>query len=198
MKYRLTLAACAVLLSGQMATLPPERSPQKSADAETTRTKPSADLLTIMKEPSLQELSKNSKVECYRFVWVRTFHHPVLVRLDVNADGSAMVTAKMTSGKGGYGVGHLTKNTTRKIRKCEIEWFLNEISEDGFWELPDELPSAENVVQLDGAGWTLEGTKSGAYHRVYRWSPESGPVRALGISMLIDVAKLKLLYQEVY
>jgi hypothetical protein len=51
---------------------------------------------------------------------------------------------------------------------------------------------------LDGAQWILEGVKNGKYQVTDRWSPEVGPIRNLGIMMLIDLAKLKLLYEEVY
>jgi len=44
----------------------------------------------------------------------------------------------------------------------------------------------------------LPRSKNGDYHLVDRWSPDKGAVHALGIIMLIDLAKLKLLYQEVY
>ena len=42
------------------------------------------------------------------------------------------------------------------------------------------------------------GVKDGTYHVVDRWSPDKCEVHSLGIMMLIDLAKLKLLYQEVY
>ncbi len=49
-----------------------------------------------------------------------------------------------------------------------------------------------------GAQWLAEAVKDGQYKVVDRWSPEKGPIHTLGIVMLIDLAKLKLLYQEVY
>jgi hypothetical protein len=49
-----------------------------------------------------------------------------------------------------------------------------------------------------GLFWVFEASKAGKYKVVGRWAPHNGPVRDLGLAMLIDVAKLKLLYQEVY
>ncbi len=53
-------------------------------------------------------------------------------------------------------------------------------------------------IGVDGAQWIVEGIKDGRYKVVDRWSPEKGAVRALGLTMLLDLAKLKLQYREVY
>src|SRR5262245_51972945 len=66
--------------------------------------------LKALKEPSLWELSKKSVPQAYRFLWLRSFHHPVAIRLDINADGTARLTTKMTSGAGGYAPGKLIQN----------------------------------------------------------------------------------------
>jgi len=54
--------------------------------------------LRALDEPSLLEEAKNPSLESYRFVWLRTFHHPVAVRLDIMADGSGKLTVKIASG----------------------------------------------------------------------------------------------------
>jgi hypothetical protein len=83
--------------------------------------------------------------------------------------------------------------------------FLDQINEAGFWDLATyekEVVGADGKkiveVHVDGAEWILEGVKDGKYKIADRWSPEKGPVRALGLTMLMDLAKLKLLYEEVY
>jgi len=98
-------------------------------------------------------------------------------------------------------------NKTHALTKEQTNWALDRINEVGFWgppsyEKPKEGvgPNGENTVEigLDGAQWILEGVKNGKYQVTDRWSPEVGPIRNLGIMMLIDLAKLKLLYEEVY
>lgn len=59
--------------------------------------------LKALEEPSLLGLAKNPSLQSYRFVWLRTFHHPVIVRLDIMADGTGDLTVKVASGAGGYG-----------------------------------------------------------------------------------------------
>ena len=163
--------------------------------------------LKALKEPSLWELSKTQKSETYRFLWLRTFHHPISVRLDVNPNGTSMLTTKTTSGQGGYEPGTLVVNKKRALTKEQTDWFLDRIAELGFWGLPAFEkphegigPNGEKTVEigLDGAQWILEGIKDGKYQVTDRWSPNTGPVRTLGIIMVIDLAKLKLLYEDVY
>ena len=63
--------------------------------------------LTAMKELSLWDRSKASETESYRFLWLRSFHHPVALRLDVASDGRGVLVVKVLSGQGGYDPGNL-------------------------------------------------------------------------------------------
>jgi hypothetical protein len=51
--------------------------------------------LTAFNESSLWESSQTQKTQSYRFLWLRTFHHPIVVRIDVNVDGTSLLTTKM-------------------------------------------------------------------------------------------------------
>jgi hypothetical protein len=154
--------------------------------------------LSAMREPSLWEASKTKKTQSYRFLWLRSFNHPISVRLEVNRDGSALLVTKISSGQGGYEPGRLATNRTQRLGQKQTSWIIGQIEELKFWTLATIPPRDPNVVGVDGAQWIFEGTKDGTYHIVDRWLPETGEVHALGIMMLIDVAKLKLLYQDVY
>ena len=154
--------------------------------------------LTALHEPSLWEESKNHKTPIYRFLWLRSFHHPVSVRLDVQSDSTGLVTTKVTSGQGGYSPGKIIENQIRKLTREQTRWFLDLVDEVKFWDLPTNPPKESDVIGVDGAQWIVEGVRDAQYHIVDRWSPDKGEVHTLGITMLIDLAKLKLLYQEVY
>jgi len=54
--------------------------------------------LKALDEPSLWERSKSQKEESYRFLWLRTFHYPVAIRINIHHDGSSQLTVKATSG----------------------------------------------------------------------------------------------------
>jgi len=84
----------------------------------------------------LGESSKTQKTESYRFLWLRTFHHPVAIRIDVNADGTSRLTKKISSGAGGYAPSKLIENDTMALTKEQTDWFLREIEGNKFWQLP--------------------------------------------------------------
>jgi hypothetical protein len=153
--------------------------------------------LKALREPSLWEVSKSSEHEVYRFLWLRSFHAPVVVRLNVDA-AAGILTTKISNGKGGYEPGKIVVNRVKRMSSRETQWFLARIEELDYWDLSSEEAEDANTIGLDGAQWILEATKGGNYKIVHRWSPEKGPIRVLGLMMLLDLSKLKLLFQDVY
>jgi hypothetical protein len=150
--------------------------------------------LNALQEPSLWELSRTSNAEAYRFLWLRTFHHPVAIRLSVQADGSGSLTVKVADGRGGYAPGKLIENRTLQLSKEHVRWFLDRVGELKYWELTaDTGPGGD-----DGAEWILEGAQNHRYRIVQRWSPTRGPIRTLGSIMLFEMANLKIPRDEIY
>jgi hypothetical protein len=92
-----------------------------------------SDQLRALKEPSLWELSKTQKSQIYRFLWLRSFHRPISVRLDIHEDGTGLLTTKATDGQGGSKPGGLVLNKTRILTKEQTNWALDRIKEVGFW-----------------------------------------------------------------
>jgi hypothetical protein len=153
--------------------------------------------LAAMGEPSLLELSRqDATAEVYRFLWLRSFHHPIAVRLLLRKDGTAMLISKETDGKGGYQPGKLTRNTTASLSKEQTELLLDQVQGAALWKLPTRQSEG---IGLDGAQWILEMAKGGRYHVIDRWSPSAeDPVHRLGTTMMINLAHFKLLYEDVY
>ena len=151
--------------------------------------------LSALKEPSLWKSSKNQRTQSYRFLWLRTFNHPIAIRIDVNVDGTSLLTTKMTSGAGGYEPGTLIQNDTATLTREETNRFLGQIEGHNFWRMPS---IEETAGGPDGAHWIIEGVRDGTYHVVDRWSPEVGEIRSLGLFMVNDLAKMKLAAKEVY
>ena len=209
MKHVLLIAATAVLFVTQKSATQIDYFPlgilDETPQSSQFKEQWYSDQLRALKEPSLWQLSKTQKTQTYRFLWLRSFHHPISVRLDVAEDGTAVVTTKITSGQAGDESRRLLVNKSHSLTKEQSAWFLDRINEADFWDLAtyeQEVvgPDGKKIVEVhvDGAEWILEGVKDGKYKIADRWSPEKGPVRALGLAMLIDFAKLKLLYEEVY
>lgn len=144
--------------------------------------------LTAMREPSLYQLAQqDASAEAYRFLWLRTFDHPVCVRLTVRKDGTALLTSKEMDGHGGYAPGRLKLNKTTAISRDRTDWFRGQFEKRAIWNLPTRL-SADG---LDGAQWIIEGVKSGRYHIVDRWSPGTGdPVHDICMTLLTELAHI--------
>jgi hypothetical protein len=149
--------------------------------------------LRALDEPSLWELSKTKSSQSYRFLWLRTWDHPVAVRLDINNDGTGRLVTKMSSGTGGYDPGKLALNRTRQLTKEQVVSLLLKVETAAFWG----LPTNETSGGRDGARWIIEGVRQGQYHIVDRWSPSSGPVRELGLH-LMHLADLEIPPKNLY
>jgi|SRR5580700_5743505 hypothetical protein len=201
MNLRPLTAAATIVIFGsivlaQVAYFPPnslEESPKSSQFKEQWYSKQ----LSGLHETSLWEASRRTEqVQVYRFLYLRSFHNPIVVRLDVEMNGKGLLTTKIGSGQGGNEPGHLITDKSRKMSVEETSWFVDRIDELGFWQLPTYEKS--DTIGVDGAQWILEGVKGGKYLVVDRWSPDKGPVKGIGTLMMFDLAKIKLLYQDVY
>jgi hypothetical protein len=151
--------------------------------------------LKAMREPSLWELSqKDPSAEVYRFLWLRSFHRPIAIRVVVRKNGSGWINSRMMTGKGGYEPGRITRYGVSWLRKARTQELLTAIENAGFWNMPE----AGAPFGLDGAQWILEGVRGGKYHIVDRWSPEAGdPVRAVGV-LALKLARFRIRAAEIY
>jgi hypothetical protein len=177
----LTLLACTSASFAQGAYFP-------SGSFDQLRTRWYTKQLKALEEPSLAALALTHRGESYRFVWLRTFHQPIAIRINVNTDGTSQLTSKMTSGTGGYDPGHLVLNETSTLTKEQTEAFLKIVKDGELWA----MPTKEEVIALDGAEWIIELAKDGAYHVVDRWSPSKGPIRKTGLMMVQKLGKLDI------
>ena len=125
--------------------------------------------LEAMDEPSLWKQRKDGR-HTYRFLWLRSFHKPICIRLTINRDGGAILFAKRTSGQGGYEPGVLVDYKTKALKVDRVKQFLEKIESIDFWALPSWDKEALGII--DGASWILEGAKDGKYHVVERWGSE--------------------------
>jgi hypothetical protein len=135
--------------------------------------------LAALEEPSLLETLNDQKTY-FRFVWLRTFHNPVAIRIELSPDFKATLFYKIADGAGGYEPGRLTKSESRSLSQSEIDTFLNLFASINICEeSPDEFPG------FDGSQWIFERRKANNYCVVDRWSPRSGPYWELGRYMMI-------------
>lgn len=125
-----------------------------------------------------------------RFTWLRSFDHPVMIRVEAEADQRLRLTAKELTGAGGYEAGRIGRRFQRLLTAQEAEQLADLLRRTRVLSLPPSEncpPVMENgdiLVRGDGAQWVIEAHGPGGYRYVDRWSPEDGPVRELGLHLL--------------
>ncbi len=97
---------------------------------------------------------------------------------------------------GGFEPGHLIRNRESRLSKEATDWFLGELNQVHFWDVPTRDKSQEGV---NGAEWIVEGVKQGRYHMIERYSPiPRTQFMFLESRLRSHLARLRLLYQQVY
>ncbi|HLL99508.1 MAG TPA: hypothetical protein VK400_00500 [Pyrinomonadaceae bacterium] len=135
--------------------------------------------LRAMNEKSLLDVS-DGKTEIYRFLWLRSFHHPVFVRVERSPNQIKLFTAE-SDGAGGYEPGKILRSSSRNLDQTEWCEFLKLLRAANYWNLPT---NDCDLMGTDGAQWVLEGVRDNRYHIVDRWSPETGEYREACVYLL--------------
>ncbi len=141
--------------------------------------------LSAMNETSIYNLAPQDGRCIFRFIWLRTFHHPMCVRLEHNKDGKTFLYGKELNGAGGYEPGVMIADQKVELSEHEYEALKQKLDSINFVRLPT---NDRNIGGEDGSQWIFELNNNGRYHVIDRWSPK-GPIQDLG-RWLLDVAKL--------
>ena len=132
-----------------------------------------------MGEPSLSCGAPAAK-EAYRFVWLRTFHRPIAVRLTHEGGGPRLVAVELT-GAGGYDPGRIAGRAEKILTESDWRALSAALAKIHFWSMPSRLAKPG----IDGSRWIIEGFRfNSQYHVVDRWTPEAGPYREAGLLFL--------------
>lgn len=123
--------------------------------------------LHAMQEPLL--FHKNLNKEVYRFTWLRTFNHPVVVRIEKTGEQHKLVW-KLCDGAGGYEPGSLKISKEVEIKPEKWETFKSKLDVLDYWNM--SLGSMSTGT--DGSEWILEGVDKEKYKVVTVWTPSEG------------------------
>ena len=142
-------------------------------------------MLYSLQEPVLKNYNGNKEI--YRFTWLRTFNHPVSIRLEKQGD-IVNLFSKVCDGAGGYEPGKIIFNTTINLTEKEVDIANITLDNAKFWTLQTE--SKEDNGK-DGSQWIIEVFKNSKYHMVVRWTLKKGTAfRAIG-EYLISISQIK-------
>ncbi len=110
-------------------------------------------------EPSLAEASQSrgaKQVRSYRLTWLRTFHAPMIVRVEQPADGQMTVIAKRLSGRAGYYPGLVDATMQRPLTRDEQVRFNQALTAANHLN----LAPADCRLGVDGSQW-VRGERPG-------------------------------------
>ncbi len=149
--------------------------------------------LAAMDEPVLSRMAGNN-IEIYRFLWFRSFHPAVVVRV-WSAGTEQCMSVKQLDGLGQYVNGehvlpkNLAVDTNRPLAEGEWKKFIELLARADVWSMPtvDGRPSAE-----DGAFWIMEGVRNQQYHVVDRQSPNNGGYYREACVYLLRISRLRI------
>lgn len=126
-----------------------------------------------------------------RFTWLRTFHHPVAIRVFRSKDGKWNLQTKVSDGLGGYEPGKLSSDTTKVLAPSEADSVLSLVSSrSSYWTMSTTLALPtfdkpnEVVVGTDGSEWIIEVLDRPSYHYVVRHTPGEGLVHEVGLRLI--------------
>ena len=146
--------------------------------------------LKVLEEPIIY--SDKSDKEIIRFTWLRTFHNPIVIRIE-NSNGIYSIYWKKSNGAGGYSPGNLVINEEKQIDIQQWTDIVNQLNECVFWEIPTNYPT----FGFDGAQWILEAKIDGKYHIVDRWSGKKSEIGQFCLN-LFKMTNLNIKKSETY
>lgn len=149
-------------------------------------------MLRAMNEPSLS-CGPTEATEEYRFLWLRTFHRPIAVRVWNGAGGPHLI-AIQTTGRGGYEPGGVEKQVRKALSQEDWHTVVASVKSARLWSTPTEI---EQRAGLDGAQWIVEGRRAGRYIVEDVWAPPDGGDRQLGLRFL-HLAGMPIPNDELY
>lgn len=125
--------------------------------------------LRAMNEPSLLSFDPSSEV--YRFLWLRSFNHPISVRVWHSGDEYFIAAIEMSASASNGGKEF--KRKSRRVTPEEWSTLTEKLEKICFWSFrADLIGSAE-----DGARWIVEGLSAERYHVIDLQSPTQGSYR---------------------
>ena len=147
--------------------------------------------LSAMNEPILFTGNINKKV--FRFTWLRTFHNPIVIRIEREND-SINLFYKMTNGAGGYEPGEIVIDKKMKLTLNDWDKFIHLVDSCHFWTV---LPCEKLIEGLDGSQWILEGATNEYYQVIDKWTPREGAYYDC-CNYLIELTDLEVKKKEKY
>lgn len=147
--------------------------------------------LKSLNEPNLYKMNSKPNSIIYRFTWLRSFHHPISVRIE-KIDEKYNLHWAIGKGAGGYEPKGLKERGQRKISAKEWQDFESLLSNANYENLPNKV----YVLMSDGATWTLEHKESDIFE-VNNTNDPSKDFKSVCL-YLLKLTNIKIKEDEIY
>lgn len=101
-----------------------------------------------------------------RFLWLRSFHAGIAVRIEHSLDMSRLLATEL-DGAGGYEPGGIARQVGTELSSKQWDVLQRELAQASFWQLPSPDP---HIGGSDGAEWIVEIAEHNRYRVVNRWA----------------------------
>lgn len=150
--------------------------------------------LISFQEPNLYKSITDETEKTYRFTWLRSFHIPVVIRIDKKQNKFSL-TCKALFDNQGYSPNEFTWNFTKKISVPQWITFEYLLKKMDFQHLQTDL--SDDGECMDGAIWILESKSVNDYHCVYRHCSGKKDFRDACL-YLLKLSGLKIKKEDIY
>lgn len=114
--------------------------------------------LKSLEEDCLADRKAEAGTVIYRFTWLRSFHHPIVIRIE-KSDNKVNLYWKTGKGLSGYHPQGIRKSGKKRLNIENWENFEQYLEKADF----ENLPNVKKIMMTDGAQWTLEKKDSKEY-----------------------------------
>ena len=151
--------------------------------------------LKIAREPMSLTPTDTPSPGSMRLIWLRSFHAPVVVRVDMDSASRGQLRVATLSSPHLEPGTHITLDKKVHLSSRDIGAILAVLDKEDFWGQNHEIrcawgfpppppnPNGEIIVQSDGAFWVVEGLRASRYQALGDCGLE-GPVTRIGLAML--------------
>ncbi|WP_445711876.1 hypothetical protein [Flavobacterium sp.] len=144
------------------------------------------------KEPLLYNY--DSGKEIYRFTWLRSFHNPIVIRIEIASNKKTIFWKELKINKE-YKPIKIITDTYKPLDNEKWTELENLLKKENFWEIYPNI----NVLGNDGSFWVLEGTKDKKYKAVAFWSPKRNKIEYFELcKYILALTDLKIDEYKIY
>ncbi|RFC50895.1 MAG: hypothetical protein DVB22_001763 [Verrucomicrobia bacterium] len=133
--------------------------------------------LAAMKEPSLFDRGDKRPEFEVRFLWLRTFHDPISIRIWSTPKGYMVRTVRIKQNED-YSLAGTLVDTTRLLDDAETKAFTAALTKAPLAAPMNETEETAGDGGIDGASWIFESSMEKKYQKLDFWCLEHfGPIR---------------------